>query len=293
MNLPNSDSVAEPPVASHTSPSVGKERVVTDADVEYDDMEDKEPIAIGDPSSPVDKVDDAIRDSESEDDVMMNDTTESFRRSHRTRWPSSRYKDFEVELPLSLMIEAVNSIMEPQTLEEALAAPDADQWIQALKKEYGDLMRNNTWELVERPKGKKVLTSRWVFVRKRDAHGNYVRHRARITIKGCQQRYGVNFWETYSPVVAQEAVKFILLLALHLGLSCRHVDFVTAFLNGPIGDVDIYMEMPEYFDDGSDRVCKLLRSLYGLKQAPMIWYQTLDKYLRSLGFRRSKMDGGI
>ncbi|OWZ05759.1 hypothetical protein PHMEG_00022087 [Phytophthora megakarya] len=126
--------------------------------------------------------------------------------------------------------------MEPQTVKEALDAPDAAKWIEALKKEYKDLMRNNTWELVERPKGKKVLS-----------------------------------------IVAQEAVKFVLLLALHLGLCARHVDFVTAFLNGPIEDgVEIYMEIPEYFDDGSGRVCKLLRSLYGLKQAPLIWYQTLD-----------------
>ncbi|OWZ04704.1 Methylmalonate-semialdehyde dehydrogenase [Phytophthora megakarya] len=156
--------------------------------------------------------------------------------------------------------------MEPQTVEEALNAPDADKWKEALEKEYSDLMRNY-------------------------AHGNVVRHRARITIKGCQQRYGVDFWETYSPVVAQEAVKFVLLLALHLDLSCKHVDFVTAFLNGPIVEAEIYMEIPDYFDDGSGRVCKLLRSLYGLKQAPMIWYQTLDKHLRACGFKRCKMDG--
>jgi hypothetical protein len=131
-------------------------------------------------------------------------------------------------------------------------------------------------------------------MRKRDANGNVVRHRTRITIKVCQQKYGVDYWETYSPVVAQEAVKFILLLALHIGLSTRHVDFVTAFLNGPIDeDVEIFMEMPEYFDDGSGRVCSLLRSLYGLEQAPMIWYQTLDNYLMQCGFRRTKMDGGI
>lgn len=53
------------------------------------------------------------------------------------------------------------------------------------------------------------------------------------------------------------------------------------------------MEMPECFEDGSGRVCKLLRSLYGLKQAPLIWYQTLDKHLRSSGFRRTKMVGGV
>lgn len=142
-------------------------------------------------------------------------------------------------------------------------------------------MWNNTWKLVERPKDKKMLTRKRVLVKKRDAQGHVVRHRTRITIKECQQRYGVDYWKTYSPVVAQEAVMFILLLALHMGFSVRDVDFVTAFLNGPIDDdVEIYMEMPEYFDDGLGRVCELLRSLYGLKQASLIWYQTLDKYLR-------------
>jgi hypothetical protein len=84
------------------------------------------------------------------------------------------------------------------------------------------------------------------------------------------------------------------LLALHYGLLCEHIDFVTAFLNGPIEDgVEIFMEMPEYFNDGSGRVCRLLRSLYGLKQAPLIWYKMLDEHLRSSGFKRSKMDNGV
>ena len=71
--------------------------------------------------------------------------------------------------------------------------PDSNEWIKALEKEYNDLMRNNAWELMERPKGKMILSSKWMFVRKRDAHGNVVRHQTRIIIKGCQQRYGVDF----------------------------------------------------------------------------------------------------
>ncbi|KAG2918535.1 hypothetical protein PC114_g6776 [Phytophthora cactorum] len=60
-------------------------------------------------------------------------------------------------------------------------------------------------------------------------------------------------------------MRLILLLALFLGLLCRQVDFVTAFLNGPLDDVDIYMEQPDYFDDGTGRVCKLQQSLYGFE----------------------------
>ncbi|GMF19294.1 unnamed protein product [Phytophthora fragariaefolia] len=92
----------------------------------------------------------------------------------------------------------LRAVMEPQTVDEAMNKPNADKWKDALEKEYGDLMRNCTWELVERLDNKKALTSKWRFVRKADALGNVIRHRARITIKGCQQRYGVDFWETLS-----------------------------------------------------------------------------------------------
>ncbi|KAG3137786.1 hypothetical protein PI126_g17217 [Phytophthora idaei] len=130
--------------------------------------------------------------------------------------------------------------------------------------------------------------------KKRNPDGTVIRYRARITIKGCQQEYGIDFWETYSPVVSFEAVKLVLLLALHYGLLCEQIDFDTAFLNGPIGeDAGIYMEMPDCFNDGSGHVCRLLRSFYGLMQAPLIWYKMLDEHLRSVGFQRSKMDNGV
>ncbi|KAE8975051.1 hypothetical protein PR001_g25156 [Phytophthora rubi] len=218
----------------------------------------------------------------------------SFCRSTRIRRPNIRLQDYEVEIPASLVIQALNLLMEPHSIQEALQGPDAEKWIEALEKEHFDLMCNNAWVLVERPKGKKILSSKWVFVRKRSHKGEVIRYRARVTIKGCQQEYGVNFWDTYAPVVSFESVKLVLLLALHYVLLCEHIDFVSAFLNGPIGDeVEIYMEMPEYFNDGSGRVCRLLRSLYGLKQAPLIWYKMVDEFLRSCGFKRSKMDNGV
>ncbi|KAE9282446.1 hypothetical protein PF008_g27639 [Phytophthora fragariae] len=271
-----------------------------DGDVEMDDAG----ASFGDPADLLGRLSTyaGFIDNDSEDDDDEADgwrgeasrAATSFRRSTRIRRPNVRLQDYEVEIPASLVIEAVNVLMEPQSVDEALQGPDAEKWIEALEKEYYDLMRNNAWVLVERPKGKKILGSKWAFVRKRNHKGEVVRHRARITIKGCQQEYGVNFWETYAPVVSHESVKLVLLLALHYGLLCEHVDFVTAFLNGPLGeDVEIYMEMPDYFNDGSGRVCRLLRSLYGLKQAPLFWYRMLDKYLRSCGFERSKMDNGV
>ncbi|GMF24868.1 unnamed protein product [Phytophthora fragariaefolia] len=307
---PNSSRMqtAGPPLDRGVSRSVGDQdsydaagNEAAEGDVEMDDAN----ASFGDPADLLGRfttyegfIDD---DSEDEDDDEADGWRDeasraatSFRRSTRIRRPNVRLQDYEIEIPASLVIEAVNVLMEPQTVDEALQGPDAEKWIDALEKEYYDLMRNNAWVLVERPNGKKILGSKWVFVRKRNHKGEGVRHRARITIKGCQQEYGVNFWDTHAPVVSHESVRLVLLLALHYGLPCEHVDFVTAFLNGPIGDdVEIYMEMPDYFNDGSGRVCRLLRSLYGLKQAQLIWNKMLDEPLRSCGFKRSKMDNGV
>ncbi|KAG2767390.1 hypothetical protein PC129_g14328 [Phytophthora cactorum] len=78
-----------------------------------------------------------------------------------------------------------------------------------------------------------------------------------------------------------------------LGLDRRHVDFVTAFLNGELVDVDIYMEQPEGYHDGTDRVCRLLKGLYGLKQASKIWNDTLHANLVMIKFTQCIFDAGV
>lgn len=92
-----------------------------------------------------------------------------------------------MDIPASLVIQSVNELLEPVSVEEALSAPDAKKWIEALDNEYKEQIRNHVWELVDRPPGVKVLKNKWVFVKKRNAQGEVVRYRARITVKGCQQ----------------------------------------------------------------------------------------------------------
>ncbi|KAE9014860.1 hypothetical protein PR002_g14108 [Phytophthora rubi] len=276
VDLPDSslEAATRLPPDRQASPSVGDcdygnfaGNEVDAGDVDHEDGD----VSFGDPVDLLGRITsyEGFVDTNSEDDDEVDGwrgeasrAATPFHRSSRVRRPNVRLQDYEVEIPTSLVVQAVNLLLEPQNIQEALQGPDAEKWIEALEKEHSDLMRNNTCVLVERPKGKKILSSKWVFVRKRNHKGEVIRYRARITIKGCQQEYGANFWDTYAPVVSFEAVKLVLLLALHYGLLCEHIDFVTVFLNGPIGDgVEIYMEMPEYFNDGSGRVCRLLRSL--------------------------------
>ncbi|POM74322.1 LOW QUALITY PROTEIN: Polyprotein [Phytophthora palmivora] len=86
-----------------------------------------------------------------------------------------------------------------------------------------------------------------------------------------------------------EAVRLVLLLALHYGLFCRHVDFVTDFLNGPI-DVEIYMSQPEFFDDGTGRITS---KPVWFKAAPENMASNIEQVFKQCGFERSKMDGGV
>ncbi|RAW37535.1 hypothetical protein PC110_g6199 [Phytophthora cactorum] len=107
------------------------------------------------------------------------------------------------------------------------------------------------------------------------------------------QKFGIDYLDTYSPVVRIESVRLVMLIAMVLSLDCAHVDFVTAFLNGELTDVTIYIEQPEGYEDGTDRVCKILKGLYGLKQVSKIWNDTLHKVLIKLGFVQCVHDAGV
>ncbi|OWY98262.1 Transposable element [Phytophthora megakarya] len=135
-------------------------------------------------------------------------------------------------------------------------------------------MDNNTWVLVTPPKGRKILSSRWVFVVKYTGTGEIDRFKARQAIKGLLHDFGIDYNEIFSPVIRMEP-----------DLEVHQINVKTAFLNGYLEE-ETYMAQPEGFKiPGKEHVvCKLLKSLYGLKQAPRVWYQTLSAFLKSLGF---------
>ncbi len=91
--------------------------------------------------------------------------------------------------------------------------------------------------------------------------------KARLVALGCRQLYGVDYFETFAPVVKFSTIRLLLALAATMDLECEQMDVVTAFLNGDL-DENIYMEIPEGLKSPGNEgmVCKLLKSLYGLKQ---------------------------
>ena len=106
---------------------------------------------------------------------------------------------------------------------------------------------------------------------------------------------GINYWETYAPVVNWISVRFLLILSELAGLEIRTIDFVLAFPHADL-DVPIYMELPIGMEvpgsEGSNKfyVLRLRKSLYGLKKASADWYDMLKKGLEIRGFKDSVAD---
>ncbi|KAE8950888.1 hypothetical protein PR001_g33963, partial [Phytophthora rubi] len=109
-----------------------------------------------------------------------------------------------------MLIATVCNLLNPTTVSEALASEEAPQWQRSMEEEYQSHMRNGTWELVPRPKPERgkpvnIFTSLWVLVRKWNEKGEIEHHKARLAIKGYRQKYGLDYLETYSPVVRIES----------------------------------------------------------------------------------------
>ena len=180
------------------------------------------------------------------------------------------------------------------TWAEARVTSEYHKFREAALKEVQSLEGKDSWEVVKRSsvKGKNVLPSTWALKRKRFPDGRIRKYKARFCVRGDRQIFGLDFDETYAPVVQWSTVRLMLSLSLSLGLKTKQVDYTNAFVQAKI-DGEIYCELPQEFlgpDDDGQYVLKLKKSLYGLKQAPRLWFKTLEKSLHARGFVSSKVD---
>lgn len=197
--------------------------------------------------------------------------------------------DFDNEPDFSML--AVSHDLEPITVSEALSSAQSFEWRSAIKRELNAFKANNAWELVDKPSNKNIVKNKWVFKIKKDQNGDIATYRARLVAKGFTQKYGIDYLETYSPVIRFSNLRLLLAMTAELNLETVHLDVETAFLNGDI-DEDIYMSQPEGFEEPGfeNKVCLLKKAIYGLKQSSRLWYQKAHSVLLNLKFKQSEIE---
>ena len=170
----------------------------------------------------------------------------------------------------------------------AMNGPHAAGFWKACQTEFDTLTDKDVWEIVPRPKNRTVVSGTWAFRIKRYPDGSMRKLKARFCARGFEQTEGVDYDETFAPVVNWTTVRFLLMMSILLGLETRQVDYVAAFVQADI-DMDVYVEMPRGFAQPG-KVLKLKKSLYGLKQSPRNYFQHLSSKLNQLGFTSSDAD---
>ena len=120
---------------------------------------------------------------------------------------------------------------EPKTVREARASPDKAKWMNAMEKEIESLQLNNVWDLVEMPRKRKPVGSKWVFKLKVGADGLVYQHKARLVAQEFSQKYGCDYEETFSPVARFESLRALIAIAVQNNLKLHQMDVTTAFLN--------------------------------------------------------------
>jgi hypothetical protein len=177
------------------------------------------------------------------------------------------------------------------TLQQAMNGPAASEYIEAMRLEIQTLMSQHTWETVSRPKDKTVLKGTWAFKLKRLPDGTPYRYKARFCARGDMQTEGVDFFETYAPVVHWSTIRLLLSTVLTEGWTTRQVDYTNAFAQAELRE-EVYVECPRLFGpkSGTDKVLRLLKSLYGLRQAPRTFFEKLKAGLEEREWKQSEID---
>ena len=177
---------------------------------------------------------------------------------------------------------------EPTTFEEA---NKLQVWKEAMQEEYNSIIKNNIWEVVSKPAGKSIVSSKWIFKLKHAADGNIEKYKAIFVSRGFSQKEGIDYDETFAPVARYTSICTIISLVSIFGWKMYQMDVKIAFLNGNI-DQEVFIKQHEGFvlHSRDSHVCRLRKALYGLKQAPRVWYERIDGFLEDLGFQKSNAD---
>lgn len=258
---------------------------------------------VNDSENSTEDVVNSTNDTESVDETTGNvdevpsTPTQTLRRSTRHSTPPKRltyeYADTDDDEDVAAMF--TSEVDDGQlTYHDVTTGHDADEWKSSMQREYDALIANGTWNLVPLPDDKKAIPCRWVYKVKPATRAEPQIYKSRLVAKGFKQIYGVDYDDTYAPVVRLSGLRILLSVAVNSSMHIHSMDVKNAFLNSVL-EHDVYMHQPEGYVDKvhPDYVCKLEKAVYGLKQSPRQWYNTIRPVLESVGVNPSPSDSGI
>lgn len=204
----------------------------------------------------------------------------------RNKDNTRRARQFPDHIAFSTSLE-----IEPSTFTQANSKTE---WRNAMALEMNALALNKTWTLVPLPPNHQPVGCKWVYRIKRRADGSIERYKARLVAKGYHQIEGIDYFDTFSPVVRPTTIRTILSIAVSSHWPIRQLDVHNAFLNGDLTEQVFMTQPPGFVDpDHPDHVCLLSKALYGLKQSSRAWFTKLSSVLLTLGFIASNYDPSL
>uniref|UniRef100_A0AAV1VJN2 Integrase catalytic domain-containing protein n=1 Tax=Peronospora matthiolae TaxID=2874970 RepID=A0AAV1VJN2_9STRA len=181
-------------------------------------------------------------------------------------------------------------LAEPVTFQDAINGPDQAHWRNAVKAELKSMHLLGVFRAAKLPRGQGAIGTKWVFKIKRKADGSVEKYKARLVAKGFKQKYGIDYTETFSPVVKYVTLRMVIAITKYFDWSLDQLDVVTAFLYGVMKE-KVYCVIPEGVEMDGDFDClELVKAIYGLKQASRVWNETFDEFVCFIGFEVSAFD---
>ncbi|KAA0056663.1 gag/pol protein [Cucumis melo var. makuwa] len=187
---------------------------------------------------------DHIRNHQPQSKLVLNEISKS-----AIDKPSSSTKVID-KTKISGQTHPSQELREPRRSGRVVHQPDRyldhDQWIKAMDLEMESMYFNSVWTLVDQPNDVKSIGYKWIYKRKRDQGGKVQTFKARLVAKGYNQREGVDYEETFSPIAMLKSIRILLSIATFYDYEIWHKDVKTTFLNGNLEE-SIYMTQPEGF----------------------------------------------
>ncbi|PLW50271.1 hypothetical protein PCASD_01706 [Puccinia coronata f. sp. avenae] len=176
----------------------------------------------------------------------------------------------------------------PKKYRQAMESPEAKQWLAAINDELGAMERLMVWRVVPTPRANCLLGTIWVFCKKSDTQGTFLKFKARLCAQGSRQA-AEDCPFTYAPTGRSASLRAAITIGLSKGYAIHQMDAKNMFLNGDLEET-VYLRPPAGLKVLEDHCILLKKAIYGLKQAPRVWYSALKAFFTSISFRSSPAD---